>query len=180
MRRFNPSPYSPRVDLGNYGLTAGRTYITVVGTISKGASGKAVATLHEALKAWDSWEAADFSQGYSSDLLTNKFGSKTKEVVKTFQKAKGLGVDGVVGEKTWAALDGYPTDHVYEYSGSSSSPSSPSLNLTTSGDDATRKGIAAKESAKEKGITKQPWFWPVVAGGGVLLIGVIVLSRSGK
>lgn len=173
MRRFNPSPYSP---MARRNKEAGRTYITVVGTISKGASGPDVATLHDALKAWNSFEAADFSQGYSSDLLTNKFGSKTKEVVKSFQKDKGLSVDGVVGKNTWAALDGYPTDHVYEYSGSSSSPSSPSLNLTTSGDDSTRVGIAAKA----KGLTQKKWFWPVVAGGGVLLIGVIVLSRSGK
>jgi len=175
MRRFNPSPYSPRVDLGNYGLTVQRTDVSLVGTVKKGSTGADVATLHDALINHPSLTSAGYFPS-SSDVKNQTFGSETHDLVEEFQLLKGLGVDGVVGEKTWAALD-RPGIHVYEYSGSSSSPS---LNLTTSGDDATRKGIAAKESAKEKGITKQPWFWPVVAGGGVLLIGVIVLSRSGK
>src|SRR5574344_2434615 len=33
-----------------------------------------------------------------------KFGPLTEEAVKEFQKAHGLGADGIVGEKTWAAL----------------------------------------------------------------------------
>ena len=32
------------------------------------------------------------------------FGTKTETAVKTFQKAKKLGVDGIVGPKTWAAI----------------------------------------------------------------------------
>ena len=33
------------------------------------------------------------------------FGSETKKAVKAFQTDKGLQVDGIVGPKTWAALD---------------------------------------------------------------------------
>ena len=33
------------------------------------------------------------------------FGKKTEEAVKKFQKANGLEVDGIVGPKTWAALE---------------------------------------------------------------------------
>ena len=33
-----------------------------------------------------------------------KFGPLTEEAVKEFQKAHGLVADGIVGEKTWAAL----------------------------------------------------------------------------
>lgn len=34
-----------------------------------------------------------------------KFGKNTEKAVKEFQKAKKLAVDGIVGAKTWAALD---------------------------------------------------------------------------
>ena len=34
-----------------------------------------------------------------------KFGPKTEEAVKKFQKDKGLKVDGIVGKNTWTALD---------------------------------------------------------------------------
>ena len=37
-------------------------------------------------------------------LVDGKFGAATEETVRAFQESKRLGVDGVVGPKTWAAL----------------------------------------------------------------------------
>ena len=37
--------------------------------------------------------------------VDNKFGKDTEAAVKEFQKDNGLVQDGIVGQKTWAALD---------------------------------------------------------------------------
>lgn len=172
--QFHTSPYSPEdPDLGDYGLTAQRTEVSSVGTVKKGSTGADVATLHDALINHPSIQAGEFA--YSSDVKNQKFGSETDSVVRDFQLLKGLGVDGKVGKNTWAALD-RPGVHVYEYSGSMGLlglQGSISQRLTASGDDATRKGVAAITVGT--GITKQPWFWPVVAGGSILLIGGTLL-----
>lgn len=42
--------------------------------------------------------------GYLNDKADGIYGSKTTEAVKKFQAAKGLAVDGIVGEKTAGAL----------------------------------------------------------------------------
>jgi len=43
--------------------------------------------------------------GYNSGPIDGIFGPKTQTAVKSFQKAKGLVVDGIVGNNTWAAID---------------------------------------------------------------------------
>lgn len=43
--------------------------------------------------------------GYECGPLDGIFGVSTETAVKSFQKAQGLVVDGIVGSKTWAALD---------------------------------------------------------------------------
>lgn len=47
--------------------------------------------------------------GYFLDT-DGAFGSKTEEAVKDFQKSAGLTVDGIVGPKTWEALDNMSED----------------------------------------------------------------------
>lgn len=42
--------------------------------------------------------------GYDCGSVDGIFGSKTKAAVLAFQKANGLGVDGIVGPLTWAKL----------------------------------------------------------------------------
>ncbi|WP_224247538.1 peptidoglycan-binding domain-containing protein [Hyalangium gracile] len=46
-------------------------------------------------------EAAGFEPGPVDGI----FGAKTKAALMAFQRARGLEVDGIVGSRTWAALD---------------------------------------------------------------------------
>lgn len=69
---------------------------TVVGRpmVSYGSRGDAVRKLQELLNAL----------GYDCGSVDGIFGSKTKAAVLAFQKANGLGMDGIVGLLTWAKL----------------------------------------------------------------------------
>ena len=69
---------------------------TVVGrpTVSYGSRGDAVRKLQELLNAL----------GYDCGSVDGIFGSKTKAAVLAFQKANGLGADGIVGPLTWGKL----------------------------------------------------------------------------
>ena len=69
---------------------------TVVGRpmVSHGSRGDAVRKLQELLTA----------MGYDCGSVDGIFGSKTKAAVLAFQKANGLGADGIVGPLTWAKL----------------------------------------------------------------------------
>ncbi len=66
-----------------------------VETLSKyGSSGEEVRQIQQKLKNW----------GYYNGSVDGKFGSKTQEAVRKFQKANNLKVDGIAGEKTLAAM----------------------------------------------------------------------------
>ena len=69
---------------------------TVVGRpmVSYGSRGDAVRKLQELLNA----------KGYTCGSVDGIFGSKTYAAVLAFQKANGLGADGIVGSLTWAKL----------------------------------------------------------------------------
>jgi murein L,D-transpeptidase YcbB/YkuD len=45
--------------------------------------------------------------GYYKGVVDGKIGKKTQLAIKSFQRAKGLKADGVVGKKTWARLEKY-------------------------------------------------------------------------
>lgn len=64
-------------------------------TIRKGSKGDDVIYCQERLKAL----------GFYPGTIDGKFGSKTKAAVEAFQRANGLGVDGVVGPLTWEKLE---------------------------------------------------------------------------
>jgi peptidoglycan hydrolase-like protein with peptidoglycan-binding domain len=64
-------------------------------SLRQGAGGTEVEHLHRQL------EAAGFEAGDADGV----FGVKTKAAVMAFQRARGLEVDGIVGPRTWAALD---------------------------------------------------------------------------
>ena len=59
-----------------------------------GCTGDAVKTLQEKLNA----------KGFDSGNVDGIFGAKTYAAATAFQKANGLGVDGIVGKLTWAKL----------------------------------------------------------------------------
>ena len=61
-----------------------------------GCTGDAVKTLQDKLNAL----------GYNSGSVDGIFGAKTYAAVTAFQKANGLGVDGIVGKLTWGKLYG--------------------------------------------------------------------------
>ena len=62
----------------------------------RGGTGDAVKTLQEKLNA----------KGFDSGNVDGIFGAKTYAAVTAFQKANGLGVDGIVGKLTWGKLYG--------------------------------------------------------------------------
>ena len=77
-------------------------------TISKILS---LAATHPLLKIGSTGAAVSYLQasltklGYNPGPIDGIFGSKTDAAVRSFQKAKGLVVDGIVGNNTWAAID---------------------------------------------------------------------------
>lgn len=62
----------------------------------RGCTGDAVKTLQDKLN----------TLGYNSGNVDGIFGAKTYAAVTAFQKANGLGVDGIVGKLTWGKLYG--------------------------------------------------------------------------
>ncbi len=87
-------------------------------TLSKfGSSGNEVKQIQQKLKEW----------GYYKGNVDGIYGSKTQQAVRSFQKANGLKVDGIAGEKTLAAI-GISSSSGNSSSGQTSSNSS-DLNL---------------------------------------------------
>lgn len=70
------------------------TPITTQPMLRTGSRGDAVRKLQELLNA----------KGYTCGSVDGIFGSKTYAAVLAFQKANGLGADGIVGSLTWAKL----------------------------------------------------------------------------
>lgn len=68
--------------------------------LSYGSSGEDVKELQKALN----------NVGFALDV-DGKFGAKTQSAVKSYQKSKGLSVDGIVGNNTWTSLSGSTTNN---------------------------------------------------------------------
>ena len=67
--------------------------------LKKGSTGEAVKTVQRVLRM------RGWKDGNGKALeIDGSFGAKTEYAVKSFQKGKGVTVDGVVGEKTWNKL----------------------------------------------------------------------------
>lgn len=77
-------------------VTSAAVDVTAFYTVKRGCKGGAV----RRLQTWLLDLGYDLGT-YGSD---GDFGAATDTAVKAFQQAKGLSVDGIVGQKTWAAL----------------------------------------------------------------------------
>ena len=84
----------PKYDNAPTPTPSGGNCNVTVKEVSNGSSGIAVKNLQLILN----------SRGYNCGTADGVFGAKTKSAVIAFQKAKGLGADGIVGTKTWTAL----------------------------------------------------------------------------
>lgn len=71
-----------------------KTVTLELNVLKKGSKGNQVKTLQRLLNA----------MGHSCGNIDGDFGSKTLTAVKSFQKSRGLAVDGSVGKATWGSL----------------------------------------------------------------------------
>lgn len=72
----------------------GRNTLAGCPTCRRGARGGITALLQERLN----------SLGFNCGSIDGKFGDKTYNAVRAFQKSRGLSDDGVVGKNTWRKL----------------------------------------------------------------------------
>ncbi len=79
--------------LGVDGIVGPQTWSALIIEVHQGSKGSAVLALQKELRAHGYNVAAD-----------GDFGPKTKAAVRSFQSAKHLGVDGIVGPQTWSRL----------------------------------------------------------------------------
>ena len=90
-------------------------------TLKYGSSGDEVKKLQETLNASGNYNLA----------TDGKFGAKTQEAVKAYQKANGLSVDGIVGTNTWGALNKASTSTTPTTTPSATTTPSDTQNATT-------------------------------------------------
>ena len=93
------------------------------------------------------------AKGYSPGKIDGIYGNDSVAACKAFQKASGLSVDGMCGDKTWAALQGRRT----------LKKTSPLM----SGDDVK----AFQTKVKEKGFDAKKAQFPFAANGRAISMG---------
>lgn len=77
-----------------YKVESDNARTVAVAVISQGSRGETVKLIQQKLKRW----------GYYNGAIDGIYGSATKKAVKNFQSKNGLTADGIVGNKTLAAL----------------------------------------------------------------------------
>ena len=80
-------------DLEATGTSTGETWEALLVRVRRGSHGQAVRAVQDMLSLLDFKTKTD-----------SVFGAGTERVLKSFQQARGLTVDGVAGPETWSAL----------------------------------------------------------------------------
>jgi peptidoglycan hydrolase-like protein with peptidoglycan-binding domain len=78
------------------GKVGPQTWPKLIITVKKGSSGNAVSAVQ--------WQLRN-EYGFTKLAVDGKFGTATQAAVKSFQKKYKLTQDGIVGQKTWMALE---------------------------------------------------------------------------
>ena len=119
--------------------------------LRKGASGAAVVDLQARLAAI----------GFSAGAADGDFASLTDAAVRAFQWSRGLVADGIVGAKTWAAIDGAGRSHRGRPPAGTPAAGTPSGGITpASGADSAIESLNLAEPARSAAYTikrKHPW-----------------------
>ena len=110
---------------------AGRVVTSPDASVKNGDSGSGVEQIQRALNAY----------GYKLGV-DGKFGNVTETAVRDFQKKNGLGVDGIVGPKTWAKLQTPPSGTATTAAGATSTTAA-GATTTTSGSATTAPSTTA-------------------------------------
>lgn len=124
--------------------------------IRQGSTGAAVSLLRTALYATGSHPAVN--------LNDTTFDADLKLEVEFYQENNGLGVDGIVGPRTWASLG---------YTGASCGSSRSSSGGSS--------GSSSTALATSTPITQRKWFLPTVGGiVGVAILGLLFWPKKKK
>ena len=163
--RYNPSPHSYRQSLVAMPRVAQARLNPA--TLKRGSTGNDVKLLQEKLseRGYGICESHAYLPITSCDWEDGTFDSITDMAVREFQKAKGLGVDGIVGRNTWAAL-GVENSVVAQAKQAVDELFSPSV-----------PGQAPPGPAVEP-FYKKTWFIPAAISGAVLLVGTFIIFKS--
>jgi len=196
-RPYLPKKYRPHAALGGAFLAAALTYIRIrmddaqganemagpaMPTLRRGSTGTAVAQLQtllsRALGAGGLSSAGVQGKGWGEEQSADNFGTNTDKAVRHYQKSNGLGVDGIVGRKTWGSfgltgVGGYksttvPTvPRVVAQPPSAAPQAAPGAGLMTAPPPAQGAGLPG-------------WVIPTVLGvGGLVILGVTYKIMSG-
>src|SRR4051794_11536724 len=125
--------------------------------LRRGSSGEAVRELQQALKGL----------GYDPGAVDGQFGARTENAVNAFQKARGLTVDGVVGDITWVNIDEADMSDPTIRRGSTGNPVRRAQKRLTPGGYDTGGGKGGFGTGTEGAVPRFPG-GRAPAGGGIL------------
>ena len=138
-------------------------------TLKEGSSGTQVSAWQGSLQRLNraAWNAAvaQYGQDPSGD-----FGPATKSATRSFQRSKGLTVDGIVGCNSWKAI-GIPASQI-EGCQARSAPAPAHHHAETAID------TTDKDKDEKVPFYKKKWFVPLTVGVVVFGLGVVLIAKK--